>query len=96
MEEQQVCKDSGMGEEVSTHSQERTAKAEEQQPGRVGMERGKWPKTKTGSLSLEIIIVQQRQLNSMLPWSMSAVEGGIWVGFTFLELSNINLLSLNY
>lgn len=82
--------------DVTTHSQQRTAKAEEQQPARAGMGRGKWPQTKTGSSSLETIIVQRRQQNSLLPWSMSAVGGGIWVGFTFLELSNINLLSLNY
>ena len=71
---------------MTTHSQQRTAEAEEQQPARAGMGRGRWPQTKTGSSSLETIIVQRRQQNSLLPWSMSAVGGGIWVGFTFLEL----------
>lgn len=68
---------------MTISSKQKTEKAKEHRCVSIGMEWEKWPKTKAGNLSLEIIMVQRRQLNSILPWSMSAVGGGIWVGFAF-------------
>lgn len=67
---------------ATINSRKGTTQAKEQQCVRGRMEQEKWPKS-----SLEIIMARWRQLNSASPWSVSAVQGGIWVGFTFWSLA---------
>lgn len=52
---------------------------------KIKMECEKWPKTKTGTLSLEVITSEERQQNSHVGWSVSAkaCPGRLSVGFAF-------------